>query len=85
MKVNHYYLSASEYSKQTGMGVEEVKRLCRLGRIPCEFTEGGYYKIKIYKDNCISIEEYNKVIKENEKLKTIIKNIYAISKEGLDV
>lgn len=75
MEVNHYYISAEAYSKQTGLGVEEVKRLCRIGRIPCERTKKGYYKIKVYKDNCVLKEEYDRVIKENIELKTLLKNI----------
>ncbi len=75
MQVNHYYISPNKYSKQTGLGIEEVKKLCRMGRIPCEISEGGYYHIKVYKDDCVSRAEYNKVIKENTELKSLIKNI----------
>lgn len=84
MEINHCYISAKAYSKQTGLGVEEVKRLCRIGRIPCERTKKGYYKIKIYKNDYVSKEEYDRVIKENNKLKQLLKTISTISnyKEG---
>lgn len=59
------YVSAEEYSRQSGMGVEEVKRQCRIGQIPCNMTEGGYYKIPIY-DNSVPIEQF-----EVEKKKRI--------------
>ena len=36
-------------------------------------TEKGYYKIPIYENDAVSIEEYNKVKDENTKLKTILK------------
>lgn len=62
------YVSAEEYSRQSGMGVEEVKRQCRIGGIPCKMTEGGYYKIPIYED-CVSIEQYQEALKEIERLK----------------
>ena len=77
MEVNHVYMSPREYSKATGnnIGVEEIKRLCRIGRIPCEMTENGHYKIKVYKDNCVSKEEYDRVVKENIELKALLKNI----------
>ena len=39
------YVSAEEYSRRSGMGVEEVKRQCRIGNIPHVMTEKGYYKI----------------------------------------
>ena len=83
MQVNHIYMSPKQYHDATGgnLGIEEIKRLCRIGEIPCVRTKNGYYKIIVYKDNCVTQEEYKKVIKENEKLKTIIKNIYNISKE----
>lgn len=67
------YISAEKYSDLSGMGVEEVKRQCRIGKIPCLMTEKGYYKIPIYENDAVSIEEYNKVKDENTKLKTILK------------
>ena len=67
------YVSAEEYSKKSGMGVEEVKRQCRLGKIQCLRTEKGYYKIPVYENDAVSIEEYNKVKEENTQLKTILK------------
>lgn len=84
MEINHYYVSPSEYSKQTGLGVEQVKRLCRLGKIPYELSQGGQYHIKVFKDNCVSYEQYEKLLKENEKLKTVLNNILDISKEALN-
>ena len=68
------YVSAEEYSKQSGLGVEEVKRLCRIGEIKCKMTEGGHYKIPIY-DDAIPKEEYEKLLQENSRLKTIVKMI----------
>ncbi|MCI8470354.1 MAG: hypothetical protein HFJ35_02520 [Clostridia bacterium] len=86
MEVNHVYMSPKQYSEATGnkIGIEEIKRLCRIGRIPCEMTKKGYYKIKVYKDNCVSREEYDRVIKENNELKQLLKTINNISnyKEG---
>lgn len=38
-----------------------------------------FYKIKVYKDNCVSREEYDKVVKENTELKTLLKNINILS------
>ena len=74
------YISAEAYSKQSGLGVEEVKRLCRSGEIKCLRTEGGYYKIPIYEDS-VSIEEYEKAKEEITKLKTTIENILATAKQ----
>jgi len=76
------YLSAEEYSRQSGLGVQEVKRLCRMGEIPCKMTEGGYYKIPIYED-AIPIEEYQKLKDENTKLKTILETILNTVKQTI--
>lgn len=68
------YISAEEYSKHSGLGVEEVKRQCRMGEITCKRTEGGHYKIPIYGD-AIPKEKYEKILEENSRLKTIIATI----------
>lgn len=68
------YVSAEKYAKMTGLGSEEVKRQCRIGKIECFMTEGGHYKILV-RQNAVSREEYEKVVRENEKLKTIIQSV----------
>lgn len=68
------YVSAEEYSKRSGLGVEEVKRLCRLGEIKCKMTEGGHYKIPLY-DDAIPKEQYENLLKENAQLKMLVKTI----------
>lgn len=59
------YVSAEEYSRQSGIGVEEVKRLCKTNQLKHFMTEGGYYKIAT-DDNSIPIEQF-----ETEKRKRI--------------
>jgi len=73
------YLTPNEYSKATGLGVEEVKRLCRTGELLCSMTDGGYYKIIVYND-AVPREEYEKVVKEKTEAISklnILKNIIA--------
>lgn len=72
------YISAEEYSKQSGMGVEEVKRQCKIGEIPCKMTEKGHYKIPIYED-AVPIEEYNKVKQKCTELETTLKSIHKLA------
>ena len=67
------YISAEEYARRSKLGVEEVKRQCRIGEIKCLRTEKGYYKIPVYDNDSVSIEDYNKVKEENTQLKTILK------------
>ncbi len=66
------YVSAEEYSRQSGLGVEEVKKQCRNGKIKCLITDGGYYKIPIYNDDVIPKEifeeEHQARIKAETKL-----------------
>lgn len=68
------YVSAEEYSRQSGIGVEEVKRLCRTNQLKHFMTEGGYYKIAV-DDDSVPKEQYDKVKDENTKLRTIIETI----------
>ena len=49
------YVSAEKYSRQSGIGVEEVKRLCRTNQLKHFMTEGGYYKIAV-DDDSVPIE-----------------------------
>ena len=74
------YVSAEEYSRQSGMGVEEVKRQCRIGEIPCKMTEKGYYKIPIYEDS-VPIEVHQTVQVVNTRLKTILETILNTAKQ----
>lgn len=71
------YVSAEEYSRQSGIGVEEVKRLCRTNQLKHFMTEGGYYKIAI-DDDSVSKEEYEKLNEKYLKLLSKCENIQKI-------
>ena len=68
--VNHYYLSASEYADKTGIGEAEVKKQLKTGFLEGFITDGGHYKIKVYKNDSVSLKQYEKVLQENTELKT---------------
>ena len=74
------YVSAEEYSRQSGIGVEEIKRLCRTNQLKHFRTEGGYYKIAT-DDDSVPIEQYQKVKDENTRLKTILETILNTAKQ----
>lgn len=74
------YVSAEEYSKQSGIGVAQVKKLCKNGKLEHYMTEGGYYKIKVDSDS-VPIEKYEKVKEENTRLKTILETILNTAKQ----
>lgn len=75
------YVSAEEYSRQSGIGVEEVKRLCKTKQLKHFMTEGGYYKIAI-DDNSVPIEKYEEITEENTRLKTILETILNTAKQA---
>lgn len=70
------YVSAEEYSRQSGIGVEEVKRLCRTNQLKHFMTEGGYYKIAV-DDDSIPIEKYEEL---NERYLKLLSKFETIQK-----
>lgn len=74
------YVSAEEYSRQSGIGVEEVKKLCKRGELKHYMTEGGYYKIAV-DDDSVPIEKYQEIKDENLRLKTILETILNTAKQ----
>ena len=74
------YVSAEEYSRQSGIGVEQVKKLCRNGELEHYMTEGGYYKIRVDSDS-VPIEKYKKLETEYIKLKTVLETILNTAKQ----
>lgn len=71
-----FYVTPKEYSEQTGMWVEDVKRLIREGKIEGEYNENtGYYKVKVYRNQAVSRAEHEAVLKELTKYKTIVDTI----------
>lgn len=71
------YVSAEEYSRQSGIGVEEVKRLCKTNQLKHFMTEGGYYKIAIDNDSVPKelFEEEKKKRIEAETTIQLLQNI----------
>lgn len=63
------------------IGYAAALQILHSGEIKYIKTTGGQYKIPIYDNDSISKETYEKLLKENERLKTIIKSIYNIIKE----
>lgn len=71
------YVSAEEYSRQSGIGVEEVKRLCRTNQLKHFMTQGGYYKIAVDNDS-VPKEEYDKLKEKYLKLLSKVENAQKI-------
>lgn len=74
------FITPKIFAKKTGENYELILELCKNGTIKCEQTEGGHFKI--YKSELdkyldvnldfISKEDYEKVVRENERLKCFI-------------
>lgn len=71
------YVSAEEYSRQSGIGVEEVKRLCRTNQLKHFMTQGGYYKIAV-DDDSVPKEKYEKLKEKYLKLLSKVENAQKI-------
>ena len=81
MAVNHRWMSATEYARQTGLGVEKVKQFIRDGKIEGEQTEEGYWKVKVYNDECVSKEVFEEEHKKRLEAEITLKNIKNILME----
>jgi excisionase family DNA binding protein len=72
-------LSPQVFARQAGLSYQQVLHMCKFNQIEAVKTSGGHFKIpekeldKFFKPNgYVSKEEYERVIRENEKLKTIL-------------
>ena len=65
----------------TVYGVEKVKQFIRDGKIEGEQTEEGYWKVKVYNDECVSKEVFEEEHKKRLEAETTLKNIQNILKE----
>lgn len=76
-------ISPVEFAKKTGISYEVARSLCLEGKIKHEVTSGNH--IKIYssevdrfngkKEDYVSKEDYEAVIRENERLKAFISQL----------
>lgn len=81
MEVNHKWFSATEYARQTKLGVEKVKQFIRDGKLEGEQTEDGYWKVKVYNDECVYKEVFEEEHQKRVEAETTLKNIKNILKE----
>ena len=81
MSINHKWMSATEYARQTGLGVEKVKQFIRNKKIEGEQTEDGYWKVIVYNDECVSKEIFDEEHQKRVEAETTLKNIQNILKE----
>lgn len=72
-------LTPQQFAKRTGLSYAQVLFMCKKKEIDAIETNGGHYKIPESQLNkysqpeeYVSKEEYEKVIRENERLKTLL-------------
>lgn len=71
-KVNHKWISAKAYAEATGLGPEIVKQFIREGKLEGEITDDGYYKIKVYNEDAVSRDVYEKEMKRRIEAETAL-------------
>lgn len=77
------FLTPKQFAKRTGENYELILELCKNGTLECEQTEGGHFKIYKSeldkhlnkKQDFVSKEDYETVIRENERLKCFISQL----------
>ncbi len=81
LEIPYFYVSPKEYSQQTGLWIEDIKRLIRSGELEGTYNEEtGYYKVKVYKNDCVSRDQYEREVREKERYKTIVETFYVAAK-----
>lgn len=73
------YISLNEFMRRNRIGYEVALQMIENKKVEYRRTSGGRYKIKVGGDT-VSIEQYEKVLQEKEKYKTIVETIYATAK-----
>lgn len=74
------WISLNEFMRRNHMGYETAIRLINSGKVEYDKTGKNQYKIKVSKNEKID-ETMEKLIRENEELKSYIKTIQNISNQ----
>ena len=79
VELNFTEMTPAQYGKMLSppLSPATIIRRCQQGLLDAYQTEGGHWKIKVFKNETITKEQYESVKKENELLKA---KIIAISK-----
>lgn len=70
--INHKWVSAKAYAEATGLGVEKVKQFIRAGKLEGLQTEDGYWKVKVYDNDAVSRDVYEKLQERCLKAETTV-------------
>jgi excisionase family DNA binding protein len=75
-------LSPQTFAQKTGLSYGQVLLMCKKKEINTVVSPGGHFKIPekelerfIKNEDYVSKEDYEKVVRENERLKTLLKQV----------
>lgn len=71
-EVNHKWVSAKAYAEATGLGPEIIKQFIRAGKLEGLQTEDGYWKVKVYDNDSVSRDVYEKLQERCLKAETTV-------------
>lgn len=71
------WISLNEFMRRNHIGYGVAKRLIAGGKVEYQKSEDGNYKIKVTKNEQVA-KDMEKLIRENEELKTTIKTMLNI-------
>lgn len=74
------WISLNEYMRRNKMGYNVVLQMIYNKEIEARKTPGGRYKIKVG-GQTVSNEMYEKVVRENSELKTLIRTLQGIANQ----
>lgn len=75
LNFNFTIVSAKRYSELTGLSYQETLSLCETKQLEAHKTDGGQWRIKVYKGDAVSRDEYNRLLEENSRLKGIVEAV----------
>ena len=77
-KINHKWISAKAYAEATGISPEKAIQMIHNGVLEGTQTDKGYWKIKVYDNDAVSREVYQKEVERRVEAETkleLMKNI----------
>jgi len=75
LNFNFYFVTAKEYSKTAGLSYRDVLEFCKTGKLEALKTEGGQWKVKVYKGDTVSREEYNRLLEEKNRIQGVLDSV----------
>ena len=75
LEFNFILVTPAEYAKATRASYNETLSFCKTGQLEAYKTDGGQWRIKVYKDDVVSKKEYNKLLEERNYYKGTVESV----------